>query len=248
MSYYSGRNQGAARHRNTLRLEHIWESQRILLEMVTMEPVLQQCFKVVESTCLAQGIHCTIGGERLSDEFKEHVDEFYLPFCKDAIRAFFTYGFAPWRVRKVSNGARVPEIIPPGMFDWFTEVGPTERQSHNIGGQRKENSRLVVYRIRPTQGSFKEEDVSIYCYQTPALDVSTQSILHATVPSPLGHVLTDYKNLRQAQIRFVFLFCLFILINTHHTGAPTRTRGTQLLKLSQLSTLNCARRTTRRST
>lgn len=212
--HYSARNHGIGKQRNALRLEHIWESQRILLEMVTMEPVLQQCFKIVESTCLAQGIHCTIGGGRLSNEFKDHVDEFYLPFCKDAIRAFFTYGFAPWRVRKVSQGALVPEIIPAGMFDWFTEVGQTGRHDYDTGREErsKQNSRLVIYRVRPTQGAFKEGDVNIYCYQTPSLDVSTQSILHATVPSPLGHVLTDYKNLRQAQIRcgvwFLIVFCV----------------------------------------
>lgn len=227
MSYHgSGRHNGAIRNRNAMRMEHIWESQRILLEMVTMEPILQQCFKVVESTCLAQGIHCTIGGGALTSEFKDHVDEYYLPFCKDAIRAFFTYGFAPWRVRKVSKGNEVPEIIPPGMFDWFTEVGPTEKRggySQNEGGSgNKENSRLVVYRIRPTQGAFKEEDVQIYCYQTPALDVSTQSILHATVPSPLGHVLTDYKNLRQAQIRSVLAL---VIDASNLTRAQALARG-----------------------
>jgi hypothetical protein len=60
---------------------------------------------------------------------------------------------------------------------------------------------MVVYRVKPTTGSIKEEDINIYIYQQPTLDVSTGSLLHATVPSPLSHVLTDYKNLRQAQIR-----------------------------------------------
>jgi len=55
--------------------------------------------------------------------------------------------------------------------------------------------------VNPTAGGWKEEDAQIYVYAQPALDVSTGSMLHATVPSPLAHVLTDYKNLRQAQIR-----------------------------------------------
>lgn len=43
--------------------------------------------------------------------------------------------------------------------------------------------------------------MQIYIFSPPSLDISTGSMLHATVPSPLSHILTDYKNLRQAQIR-----------------------------------------------
>jgi hypothetical protein len=43
--------------------------------------------------------------------------------------------------------------------------------------------------------------VSIYITSPPALDVSTNSSLYATVPSPLAYILTDYKNLREAQKR-----------------------------------------------
>ena len=56
---------------------------------------------------------------------QDHIDEFYAPFCKSAIRAFFTYGFVPWRLRKISKGDMVPEVIPPGLFEWHTELGPT---------------------------------------------------------------------------------------------------------------------------
>ena len=47
----------------------------------------------------------------------------------------------------------------------------------------------------------REEDVFIHITTPPALDVSTNSSLYATVPSPLSYVLTDYKNLREAQKR-----------------------------------------------
>ena len=36
---------------------------------------------------------------------------------------------------------------------------------------------------------------------SPSLDVSVNSIMSATVPSPLAHILADYKNLRNAQPR-----------------------------------------------
>jgi hypothetical protein len=47
----------------------------------------------------------------------------------------------------------------------------------------------------------REEDVSIYISTPPALDISVNSNLYSTVPSPLAYLLTDYKNLREAQRR-----------------------------------------------
>ena len=33
----------------------------------------------------------------------------------------FTYGFVPWRLRKLCTGDPVPEVIPMGLFTWSTE-------------------------------------------------------------------------------------------------------------------------------
>jgi hypothetical protein len=192
------------------RLRDIAESQALLLELVTSEPTLNQCFKVIESTCLSQGIHCRVGGAEVSEAFQRHLDEFYVPFCKAAIRAFFTYGFVPWRARRISKGDEVPEVIPAGTFSWHTELGPLEqgRVPLRYGEKRPvkmryrdDDTRMVVYRVTPSAGGWKETDIELYIFQPPALDISMNSLLHATVPSPLSHILVDYKNLRQAQIR-----------------------------------------------
>jgi hypothetical protein len=139
-----------------------------------------------------------------------------------AIRAMFTYGFVPWRVRRLSEGDEIPEVLPPGTFSWHTEVGPEEqrkrkrarspprtgRHSRQQSAEHPVNSsladdesRLVVYRISPTAGGLREEDVCIYISTPPSLDISVNSNLFATVPSPLSYLLTDYKNLREAQRR-----------------------------------------------
>ena len=192
------------------RLRDIAESQSLLLELATSEPTLNQCFKVIESTCLSQGIHCRVDGAEVSEAFQRHLDEFYVPFCKAAIRAFFTYGFVPWRARRISRGDEVPEVIPCGTFSWHTELGPVEqgRVPARYGDRRPvkmrysdDDTRMVVYRVTPTSGGWKEADIQLYVFQPPALDISMNSLLAATVPSPLSHILVDYKNLRQAQIR-----------------------------------------------
>jgi len=196
--------------RQNSRLCDIAESQGLLLELVTSDPTLLQCFKVIEATCLSQGLYCKVGGSATSPKFQRFLDDHYLPFCKAAILAMFTYGFVPWRLRAMGRADRVPEVLPPGTFTWYTEVGPEEHLARGGGIKglerrdcvaKEDRSRLVVYRIRPTAGGIREEDVSVYISTPPALDVSGNSSLYATVPSPLASLLTDYKNLREAQKR-----------------------------------------------
>ena len=219
------------RWRQNSRFQDIAESQWLLLELVTSEPTIVQCFKVIEATCLSQGLFCRVDGTEVTEKFQRFLDDHYLPFCKTAIVAMYTYGFVPWRLRRLERGDLVPEVLPAGTFTWYTEVGPEEQQSDpwrypNAGqkscshsdrggsGQKKRSrigsedgvdgddaSRLVVYKIKPSAGGVKEEDVSIYITAPPSLDVSGNSSLYATVPSPLASLLSDYKNLREAQKR-----------------------------------------------
>ena len=204
--------QGLSRIRQNHRAQDILESQALLLELGTSEPTLQQCFKIIESTCLSQGIFCSINGKECSPQFQRHLDLHYSPFLKDALRAIVIFGFVPWRVRRLRSGDYVPEVLPPGTFDWHTEVGPTQQsqsQSRWNPSPKKrkqprgddDDTKLVVFRVQPTAAGIREEDVEVYIASSPSLDVSVNSILSATVPSPLAHILADYKNLRNAQLR-----------------------------------------------
>jgi hypothetical protein len=174
---------------------------------MTTEPTVLQCFNIIESTCLSQGLFCQLQGEDVSRAFHRFLDRYYLPFCKAAIRAMFIYGFVPWRVRKLPSGDEIPEVLPPGTFSWCTEVGSDDPRSGKTGlGKRRrekntDDSRLVVYRVTPTAGGVREEDVQIYMSSPPGLDISVNSNLYATVHSPMAYLLTDYKNLREAQKR-----------------------------------------------
>jgi hypothetical protein len=203
--------QGLVKVRNNHRAVDVLESQALLWELGTSEPTLQQCFKVIESTCLSQGISCRINGQECSPRFQRHLDRFYIPFLKSAMRAMVIFGFVPWRLRRVQSGDQVPEVLPCGTFDWHTEMGPSQARDSRYGAfnpmKRKlprgvdDDSRLVVYRVTPTTGDVKEEDVHVYMYVDPGYNVEANSALSATVASPLAHILTDYKNLRNAQIR-----------------------------------------------
>ena len=137
------------------------ESQSLLLELGTSEPTLQQCFKIIESTCLSQGLFCSINGTKCTRQFQKHLDAYYIPFLKDALRAIIIFGFIPWRVRRIRSGDMIPEVLPPGTSDWHTEIGPTQhnRNMGSAGNRRRgpkdhdDDTRLVVYRVIPTAGS-----------------------------------------------------------------------------------------------
>ena len=96
-------HQSMQRARQHSRLRDIQESQSLLLELVTSEPTILQCFKIIESTCLSQGIFCRIQGTEVSPKFQRFLEDHYLPFCKTAVRAMYTYGFVPWRTRRLAN-------------------------------------------------------------------------------------------------------------------------------------------------
>jgi len=134
----------------------------------------------------------------VSDEFQGFIDEHYTQFCRDCIRALVTYGFVPWVQHRLSTGDVIPMVMPHGTFTWYTEV----QDRLESGVKQCAEPGPVGYRVKVCAPmKIKDEDVRISGGACPSLDVSVNSILYATVPSPLSHVLIDYKNLRQAQIR-----------------------------------------------
>jgi hypothetical protein len=186
-----------ARMRQYSRNNDIYESEQLLLELGTLEPVVQQCFKIIEATCLSQGIYCQVEGGDVPDNFQDFIDEHYMAFARAAIRAMYLYGFVPWRVRPLKNngmGDHVPEVLPPGTFTW--EVSTTRPEN-----QVQRDTRLVTFNIHPTVPGITAKDANIFYTSYPAYNISQNSIIHATVHSPLSHILIDYKNLRDAQKR-----------------------------------------------
>lgn len=187
-----------ARAREGNRRRDIEESRALLLELCTSEPFIQQAFRVLECTCLAQGISLYVDGEDASEAFSLFVNEHYASFCKAAVRAIFAYGFVPWRVRTLPGGGdRVPEVLPPGTFTWCTE----SRDDRDRRDASSPDTLLVTYRATPCVCGLREEDIFVYTATPPPLNVHAHSVLYATVVSPLAHLLGDYKGLREAQMR-----------------------------------------------
>lgn len=62
-------------------------------------------------------------------------------------------------------------------------------------------SKILRYRIYPKNANIQAQDTQIYEFIQPNMNIAEQSLLTATVNTPLAQLITQYKNLRSAQIR-----------------------------------------------
>lgn len=119
------------------------ESFDLLMELMSQEPTVLACLKIVQCTCLAQGVVCRIKGSSASKQFEQFVEKHYVPFCENAIRCMFTCGFVPWRLRKLEAGDVAPEVIPMGTFNWEVVTNTSERRRRENGSSRAAESEPV---------------------------------------------------------------------------------------------------------
>lgn len=78
------------------------------------------------------------------------------------------------------------------------EIGnPVGARNVRADGETK----YVHYKVHMKDGGLLDEEVYVYDFVPAKFDICTNSMLYATVVSPLSHLIVDYKNLRQAQIR-----------------------------------------------
>jgi len=162
------------------------ESYHLLLELLSSEPFVQECFQVIENMCLSREISFTVQGSQPSVDFKAFVNKYYFNFLKSAIRQAHGLGFVVWCVRKLPSGDRIPEVLPFGTFTWSIEPDDSGRSS-------------LRYRIQLT---IKEVKFFISEWVQPSYNINEGSILRATVPTPLAHLIEEYKILRETIRRY----------------------------------------------
>lgn len=136
------------------------ESYMLLLELSSQEPTLQACFKIIESTCLARGVGLKVRGRNVQPSFQAFLDRFYLPFAETAIRHFFTLGFVPWRLRRISTGDCVPEVVPLGMFTWSIDSIPNRVQPPRPKRRKEDGEKPLLLPTNGKAGGREREQVA----------------------------------------------------------------------------------------
>jgi hypothetical protein len=160
----------------------------ILLKISTEDAIMQACLKTIMSTCLSHGIEVEYKTGKATDEYIGFVQRHYVEFCENAIRCMFTCGFVPWRLRKIENGALVPEVIPLGTFAWSVESNRSSG-GERVGNKRKYSTEALSYRIRFLHSiGVDEKDVHIYNYRQP------MGMRPSDLQSPLSGIVENYRH------------------------------------------------------
>ena len=94
----------------------------------------------------------------------------------------------------------------PAMHNTDPNTPSYYRQKQALNRQQMppddDESKILRYCVRFTEHfDVLEEEVEVYEYLAPTNSITRCSVLYGTVPSPLSHVLIDYRNIRTALIR-----------------------------------------------
>jgi hypothetical protein len=193
----SSAEQAYAMKRAKERSDEYNESYCLLLELVQQEPTLAQAFRIIDSKVLHGSLQLRVNNIPASPAFLEFASRHYIPFCRNAIRAMFTYGFIPWHLRSTRSGDLVPEVLPTGTFTWSIIKGNNANEECDYGDDA---SKTLLYDIslQNTGNGVKRQDVFIFETTPPAWNITQGSSVSSSYPSPLAHLIPDYKNLRTA--------------------------------------------------
>jgi hypothetical protein len=170
------------------RAQDMAESHHLLLELLSSEPFMQECLQMIENICLSRELDFTVQDDRVtpSAEFKAFVNRHYPRFLKNAIRQAHGLGFVVWCVRRLPSGDKIPEVLPLGTFTWTVEMDPT-------------HSSTLRYKV---QLVVKDVPFHVTEWVQPNFNVNEGSILHATVQTPLAHLIEEYRILRETTKRY----------------------------------------------
>lgn len=97
------------------------------------------------------------------------------------------------------------QITADRAYGVSAEVGSGKKRTRSIRDvpvpEEDEDQKIVNYKIKITNGAISTEDIHIYEFVAANYKVSENSIIYASVDSPLAHCIPDYKRLRDAQER-----------------------------------------------
>ena len=179
------------------------DTMSLLLEMMSQEPTVLACMRIVQSSCLAQGFKCEVRGKLVTQDFAVFMQRHYLTFCEHAIRCMYTCGFVPWRLRRIQSGDVVPEVLPLGTFGWGVQVGnqhskndrdtadPIVRKLATLAGKHAEHAQRVQHANPGMPTDAKRQKTSS---QPQDIANMRQKLQMASGPRPLDDNTTKYMH------------------------------------------------------
>ena len=160
--------------------------------MMQDEASVRQAIYLTQQHCLSGGLTVTFqNNAQPTPHFENHIQRYFVPFCRDAIQSFLAVGFAPYRLRTLRDGCKVPEILPIGTYSWNVSRAPTtlpkawyfDRSKHHMGVAdnatgKKDETALLCYEV--TSG-YTDAPPSVYAFTQPSTFFQCTSALSTLV-------------------------------------------------------------------
>lgn len=133
-------------------------------------PTIQMCRNMIRQHLFSNGIEFKGKSGANANNFSQHImEDFWLPFCEDALDAALTYGFVVWRTRKIGDVV-VPIVALKDTYRLtIKEVdGVIEYHIYNMDEKTNE----------PLKGAYVYDE---FGYR-PEIDGDLMSMLHTLIP------------------------------------------------------------------
>ena len=133
-------------------------------------PTIQMCRNMIRQHLFSNGIEFKGKSGANANNFSQHImEDFWLPFCEDALDQALTYGFVVWRTRKIGDVV-VPIVALKDTYRLtIKEVdGVIEYKIYNMDEKTNE----------PLKGAYVYDE---FGYR-PEIDGDLMSMLHTLIP------------------------------------------------------------------
>jgi hypothetical protein len=206
---------------------------RDLASMINHEPSVQGAVRLMQAFSLVGGIQLKYGGTTPpTPRFTQHLNRYFLPFCRDVIEAFLTVGFAPYRIRTNESGARIPELLPLGTYTWHVS-----RNMGSIGQWGSDPSKAKD----PSRTPFLCYEISsMYCQDPIHVHVFVPPQAFFLCSSPLASLLKCYDHLlnkRECAYRADRFNSQPSVVMEHHTNLPMNAMTKSSVPFQQMEVL-----------
>ena len=141
-----GRANGEWQHLNMEEMGALWTMHRT-------DPIAVACAQAIVHRMLSGGIVFTTRkyDKIPSEEFVDHVNRTFVPFCTDIVHSILVQGFAPW----VLDDDSTPRVIPFGCADLRYRISPdTFKIELGVFDQDGELMPNVMWTVRNTPDAF----------------------------------------------------------------------------------------------
>ncbi len=146
------------------------EEMELIWKYFKSVPTIQMCRNVIRQQLFANGIDFNKKSRGKDSMMQQIMDDFWLPFCEDALDMALCYGFVVWRTYQLKDGTVIPITC---LKDTYSIT-------------LKEIDGMIEYKVYDSKDKSNEELDGAYIYDEfgyrPQVDGRLTSVLYTLIP------------------------------------------------------------------